>query len=340
MNQPLNLAAALLLGIMGVSTAQAEDSVTVTVDNFAQAESDMYFTRMVNKGGFGKLNHNRALAPIDQQTVVRINRDTLYSSGVFDLDAGPVTVTLPDAGTRFMSLQVISEEHYVPNVFYGAGTYTVTRESVGTRYAAVGIRTLVDPNDPNDVQQVSALQDQIQVQQASSGKFEVPKWDPESQKRVRDALVALNATLPSLKNAFGTKGQVEPVRHLIGAAAAWGGNPDKDATYLNVTPAANDGKTVYRLTVRDVPVKDFWSISLYNAKGYFEANPYNAYTLNSITAKKAADGSVTVQFGGCDGKVVNCLPVMPGWNYMVRLYRPGAEVLDGTWSFPEARPLN
>ncbi|GLZ84313.1 hypothetical protein Pres01_03640 [Metapseudomonas resinovorans] len=340
MKHSIKLTAALLLASLGSATALAEDSVHVSVDNFARAESDMYFTRMVNKGGFGKLNHNRALAPIDQQTVVRLNRDTLYSSGVFDLDAGPVTVTLPDAGTRFMSMQVISEEHYVPNVFYGAGTHTLTRDGVGTRYAVVGIRTLVDPNDPNDVQQVSALQDQVQVQQANSGKFEVPKWDPESQKRVREALIALNATLPNLKGAFGSKDQVEPVRHLIGAAAAWGGNPDKDATYLNVTPAANDGKTVYRLTVRDVPVKGFWSISVYNAKGYFEANPYNAYTLNSITSKKSADGSVTVQFGGCDGKVVNCLPVMPGWNYMVRLYRPGPEVLDGSWSFPEARPLN
>lgn len=340
MKHPIKLAAALLLAALGSATALAEDSVPVTVDNFARAESDMYFTRMVNKGGFGKLNHNRALAPLDQQTVVRLNRDTLYSSGVFDLDAGPVTVTLPDAGTRFMSLQVINEDHYVPHVFYGAGKHTLTREGVGTRYAVVGIRTLVDPNDPNDLQQVSALQDQIQVQQASSGKFEVPKWDAESQKRVREALIALNATLPNLKGAFGSKEQVEPVRHLIGAAAAWGGNPDKDATYLNVTPARNDGATVYRLTVGDVPVKDFWSVSVYNAKGYYEANPYNAYNLNSITAKKAADGSVTVQFGGCDGKVVNCLPVMPGWNYMVRLYRPGPEVLDGTWSFPQARPLN
>ena len=24
---------------------------------------------------------------------------------------------------------------------------------------------------------------------------------------------------------------------------------------------------------------------------------------------------------------------MPGWNYMVRLYRPRKEILDGTWKF-------
>ena len=89
-----------------------------------------------------------------------------------------------------------------------------------------------------------------------------------------------------------------------------------------------------------MPVDGFWSISLYNANGYYEKNQYDAYTLNSITSKKGADGSVAVQFGGCDGKIPNCLPTMKGWNYMVRLYRPRAEIIDGKWKFPEAEPVN
>ena len=140
--------------------------------------------------------------------------------------------------------------------------------------------------------------------------------------------------MPDFKKAFGTKAQVDPIRHLIGTAAGWGGNPDKDATYLNITPAKNDGKTVYKLNVRNVPVNGFWSVSVYDAKGYYEPNPYNAYTLNNITAKKEADGSIAIQFGGCDGKIPNCLPIMNGWNYTVRLYRPRAEILNGNGSSP------
>jgi hypothetical protein len=135
---------------------------------------------------------------------------------------------------------------------------------------------------------------------------------------------------------FGTRDDVDPVRHLIGSAMGWGGNPEEDALYLNVTPSKNDGKTVYRLTIKDVPVDGFWSISVYNAEGRFVKNDQDAYTLNNITAKKNADGSVTVQFGGCDGKTPNCLPIMPGWNYLVRLYRPHPEILNGTWNFPQA----
>ena len=83
----------------------------------------------------------------------------------------------------------------------------------------------------------------------------------------------------------------------------------------------------------------FWSVIVYNATGHLQKNQYNAYSFNNITAKRNADGSVTIQFGGCDGKIANCLPTMAGWNYMVRLYRPRAEILNGKWKFPEATPV-
>jgi hypothetical protein len=311
-------------------------AVPVTPDNFVRAESDRYLGNLAKEGGVGKLFHRREPAAIDNQTVIRLNRDTLYSSGVFDLDAGPVTITLPDAGKRFMSMQVIDEDEYTAEVDYGAGAHTLTKEKIGTRYVVAAVRVLVDPNDPKDLEVVHALQDAIKVDQPGGpGKFEVPNWDQASQKTVRDGLLILAATLPDTKGMFGPRGGVDPVRHLIGAASAWGGNPEKDALYLNVTPAHNDGKTIYRLNVKDVPVDGFWSISVYNAKGYFEPNPQNAYTLNNLTAKPGADGSIAVQFGGCDGKIDNCLPTPPGWNYLVRLYRPRPEILDGSWTFPE-----
>lgn len=184
------------------------------------------------------------------------------------------------------------------------------------------------------------MQDAIKVSQNKPGAFEIPNWDKQSQDKVRGALLILGATMPKLTYAFGSKDEVDPVHHLIGSAAAWGGNPNKDAVYLNITPKNNDGTGIYKLTVKDVPVDGFWSISVYNAQGYFEKNPYNAYSLNNITAKKNADGSITVQFGGADGKTPNCLPIMPGWNYLVRLYRPRAEARDGTYKFPEPQRVH
>jgi hypothetical protein len=334
-------ATVISISLLTMLPALAQSPVPVTVDNFPRAESDLYMGNAVKDGGFGKFHHNRTPTEIDRQLVIRMNRDTLYSAAVFDLDAGPVTITTPDAGKRFMSMQVIDEDHYVPAVFYGPGSHTLSRDQIGTRYVFVAIRTLVDPADPKDLDQVHALQDAIKVEQKDPGKFDVPNWDAVAQKKMRDALLALAAFTGGFKNAFGPKGQVDPVRHLIGTAAGWGGNPDRDASYMSFDPTKNDGNTVYKLTVPgNVPVDAFWSISLYNKEGYFQKNDLNAYSLNNITAKKSADGSVAVQFGGCDGKIDNCVPITPGWNYTVRLYRPRAEILDGSWKFPEPQAVN
>jgi hypothetical protein len=321
-------------------TAAAQDvqPVPVTVENFVRAESDLYFSAIALKeGGFGKFEHHRELSLIDNQTVIRMNRDTLYSAAVFDLDAGPVTITLPDAGKRFMSMQLISEDEYSPPTMYDAGPHTITREQVGTRYVLVGFRTLVDPTNPADMQAVHDLQDAIKVDQPGGpGEFQVPAWDSVSQKKVRDALIVLGTTLTDTSHSFGMPDEVDPIQHFISAATTWGGNPRKDAVYLNFTPPKNDGTTIYTLTVKDVPVDGFWSVSVYNAQGYYQKNDSNAYSLNNITAKPSDDGSVTIQFGGYNGKTPNCLPVMPGWNYTVRLYRPRAEILAGKWLFPDA----
>lgn len=311
--------------------------ITVTVDNFGRAESDLYFASMVKQGGFAKFNHNRTLTPLSEQTVVRMNRDTLYSAAVFDLDAAPVTVTLPDAAGRFISMQVFDQDQYTHAVIYSPGEHTFTREKIGTRYVALALRMLVDPANPADLKAVHALQDAVKARQEKPGAFEIPAWEAASQKKVRDALCVLADTLPDKNKMFGTKAEVEPVRRLLGVASAWGGNPDRDATYLNIVPAQNDGITPYVLKIKEVPVDGFWSISVYNGEGYFEANKDNAYTVNNLTAVKAPDGTITVQFGGAKAPGANYLPIVKGWNYMVRLYRPRPEILNGTWSFPEAQ---
>lgn len=316
--------------------------ITVTPDNFLRAESDLYFAGVgIGEGGFGKFEHHRELADLDHQNVIRLNRDTLYSAVVLDLDAGPATITLPDSGGRFMSMQVLDQDQYVPGVYYDTRPHTLTRESVGTRYALVGVRTLLDPTDPDDLARVHALQDAIRLDQpGGSGSFELPDWDHESQGKVREALLALARTMPDTSKGFGKRGEVDPIQRLIGGAAAWGANPPGDATYINVTPKQNDGKTVYRLHVKDVPVDAFWSVIVYDETGYIPKNDKGVYSYNSVTAGVNRDGSITIQFGGCDGGERNCIPIVPGWNYMVRLYRPRAVILDGSWTFPDATPVN
>ena len=94
-----------------------------------------------------------------------------------------------------------------------AGSHTFTGEDIGTRYVALPLRILVNPNDPADLDAVHALQDAVTVQQDSPGSFEIPDWDPVSQKQVRDALIALALPpCPTPRACSAPRATVDPVR--------------------------------------------------------------------------------------------------------------------------------
>ena len=313
-------------------SASAETAIVVNVDNFDRAQTDFEFSGIVKLAdGINKVHSNREPTPIDKQNVIRMNRDTLYSLGVINISKG-ATVTLPETGKRYMSLMIINNDGYVNEVFYGRGSYELTMEKFDTPYVGVVIRTLANPEDKADLAIAHKLQDQVKITTGSDDPFVLPNYDKASYESTLNAILELAKGLKRYTQTFGSKAEVNPVHFMIGTASAWGGLPDKAAQYINVQPDLPVGK--YELTVKDVPVKGFWSISLYNEKGYFQQNDLHAYSLNNLTAKPNSDGSYTIRFGGCTKSTENCLPIMKGWNYAVRMYEPSKAIIDGTWKFP------
>jgi hypothetical protein len=320
--------------IFALVPVYAADVVTVTANNYVRAESDLQMKLWIKKlDCFGKFDHNRK--PYEEQRVtIRGNQDTLYSFGVWDLRSSPVTITLPEAGGRYMSLMLISQDHSIWS-FYGPRTGTLTEEKVGSRYVFMALRTFMDPSDEQDMKAAHQLQDAVVVEQADIGTFEVPNWKAEEVEQMRETINVISATVPNTSKMFGRKETLDPVYHMMGAALGWGGLPAEAATYASAYPEKSDGKTPYTLTVTDVPVYGFWSVTLYDDEGYMPDNEDYANSFNNVTAKKAKDGSITIHFGG-DPKADNFLPIVPGWNYLVRMYKPGPEILDGSWTFPVA----
>ncbi len=313
-------------------TTMADGAVVVNVDNFNKAQTDREFAGTLKmSGGINKLVNNRAPTPIDKQNVIRMNRDTLYSMAVVDISKG-ATVTLPDSGKRYMSLMVVNNDGYINKVFYGGGTYQLTTDQFDTPFVFVAVRTLANSEDQADLAAAHKLQDQIKIEAGSAQAFVMPHYDEASYKATLEPILALAKGLKRYTHTFGSKAEVNPVHFMIGSASAWGGLPDNDAQYYNIQPNLPVGK--YELTVKDVPVKGFWSISLYNEKGYFQENDLHAYNLNNLIAKPNSDGSYTVRFGGCTATTENCLPIMDGWNYSVRMYEPSKAIVDGSWVFP------
>ncbi|MCW3492913.1 DUF1214 domain-containing protein [Microbacterium sp. SSM24] len=309
-------------------------SIHVNADNFVRAETDRMFADIQrDAGGVNTFRHNREPAAIEAQTVIRLNRDTLYSFAVVDVSEG-ATLVVPDAGERYLSVMLLDQGHFVRAVLHGGGSHDLAALAPGAGYLLVAARTLVDPTDPDDIAEVARLQDLLALDAASARPYEMPDYDIASLDATRTALLGLAAGLRGFDRTFGAPDEVDEVRHLIGTAAGWGGLPMTEASYVGVDPQQPVG--FYDLTMKDVPVDAFWSVSVYNAAGYFEPNAENRYTVNSVTGVRDEDGSITVHFTPAgEATLPNSIPVPEGWNYLVRLYRPRPEFLDGSWQVPD-----
>jgi hypothetical protein len=325
------------ISIFTLAPVLAQNLVKVTGGNYVRAESDFQMKGYIEKYDcFGKFVHFREPYNVNKQVTVRGNRDTYYSFGVFDLTS-PLTVTLPEPKGRYQSLMIVSQDHSI-SAIYSPEEVTLTKESVGTRYVCLVIRTFADPSNKADEEAAYKLQDQVRIKQSDKGRFKIPDWKKEEIEATRNAIMVVASTVSDASKMFGKKEELDPVYWMLGAALGWGGLPAEAATYKNVVPEKNDGKTPYTLTVSDVPVDGFWSVTLYDHEGWIPLNEYNAYSFNNVTAKKNEDGSITIHFGG-DPKQPNFLPILPGWNYIVRLYQPRKEILDGSWTFPDPLPV-
>lgn len=311
-------------------------TIKVNVDNFARAETDRMFADLQRAaGGINAFVHNREPASVEEQAVIRLNRDTLYSFGVVDISAG-ATVTVPEHADRYLSVMVVNEDHYVNRIIHDPGVHHLTIDEFDTPYVLVAVRVLADPTDTEDLAAAAAIQDGLAISAESAVTFELPDYETASFDSCRSALLSLAAGLDAFDRMFGRRDDVDPVRHLIGTAAGWGGLPTTEATYVGVNPQLPVGS--YELRVGDVPVDAFWSISVYNAEGFFEPNPSGMYSVNSVTGIRNDDGTITVRFGDHGPDAPNSIPITEGWNYLVRMYRPHPEVLDGRWQFPTLEP--
>jgi hypothetical protein len=91
------------------------------------------------------------------------------------------------------------------------------------------------------------------------------------------------------------------------------------------------------------PVEAFWSITLYDEKGFQVANPINRFAIGDRDELKyGADGSLDIYIQHADpgaDRQSNWLPAPESgpMNMTMRLYAPKPEALDGRWAPPPIR---
>lgn len=319
------------------NSAIADEAVTVTPETYIRAETDRAFTGSIMKsGGVNLFDHHRAPPLVDKQPIVRMNMDTLYSGAIVDTEGG-ATVTVPEiSGGRYVSVLLIDNDHYVPFVIYAAGTHKLPQD---TKYLGVLIRLqLFDANDPAEIAQVHKLQDQIVITANSADPFPPFKWDMASLKTLTEEYEKEASKLENYNGMQGPRGKlVKEKSRYLAAAAAWGLFPEQDAIYLNYA-GGHDNQQCYQATYQVPDNKAFWSITVYGNDGYMKNDNV---VINSSNVKLNADGAFTVSYGSKDlcGDVANRLDVTEGWNFLMRIYRPGPSIVDGTYNLPNAKPI-
>jgi hypothetical protein len=316
--------------------ASEVQTAVVTDENYGLAESEVIFSDYVKRiaaatdsNGVGVLMHNKIGADPNDRTVMRINFDTVYSSAIVDLTEDAV-LTMPQTNGRYQSAWIITDEHYNPMAFVEPGTYTLTQENVGRRYAAIIMRTQANAADPADLAIANALQEQLKLEQKGRGSYVASNnWNMEE-------ILAMRAKYQEIQKQegitsdvmFGKKGEVPLKEHNVGTAAGWGGFTPERAVYPFYFPESDEPQTV---TLEDVPAKAFWSITVYDAEGYPQGDVYN---INSEFAVPNEDNSVTIHFGG-DTDAVNYMDIFEGWNITLRIYEPTEAYFNGEWVQPE-----
>ena len=321
--------------VLGSSAFAVEKKIDVNIDNIRTVESHVQFTRYQKiTNGVNKWVHNLTPLDVDNQTTIAMNRDTLYSFAVVDLKK-PLTVTIPENNGRYFTLEVIDEDHYAYEVYTKPGTYTLTEKDVGTRYAMFVFRVFMDPNDIKDVDAANTLQKGLKIEAGSNELLVMPNYDMERYETLFKMIQQL-VLFPSKDTigAMGKRGEVDSLKHTIATIAGYGLLPPENAMYQAVQLNLSTSKKYKIEVAADVPVGAFWSISMYTAKGFFGKNDMGAYSLNSVTAEKNTDKSVTIHLGGCEDGRKNCLPfVGEGSYYTWRMYEPGEAFLNGEYSF-------
>lgn len=316
--------------------AQEQKPIPVNEGNYVEAEVDLTFSAIVKEVGPNKFRHDRTLIPLDKQPAVTMNRDTIYSFGIFYAPKG-TKLTLPKSkDDRYQSAMILQTDHYIDQVFYGPGTFEIDSQ---TEFSGIAIRTQVDANDPNDVKYVNSLQDQITVPLpagVTAKEYKPRTWDMPSLEKLRAHYTEEAKKLPNLNATSGAHGKIDRKLQRLGVAVALGLLPPEHACYI-YRDYGLKGDAIYEATYvkPGFREKGFFSFTMYGSDKYIHSEHP---TLNHRVLQYNPDGTFTIRYGPEGGNTANFSNYLetPGdnWYLGVRVYRAEAPVIDGKYDLP------
>ena len=338
MKKTLSILSLAMVFLCLATLVMAVEIKKVTPETFIRAETDNMYAAMINNAdGSKKFFHFRKPTPLDKQTVIRMNRDVLYSGGIFDAKKG-LTIQFPEIpDDRYCSVYIIDNDHYVVDIIHEPGSHQVMGD---TRFLYIIVRIQVkNPFDPKEISMINTLQDKFIVTSETNEEFPGFHWDRDSLNALRATYEKESENYSSWAGMMGKRGKVNEEARHIAAAAAWGLFPEEEATYLNYKPSSASAGKCYSATYSVPDNKGFWSITVYGDDGFMKSDNN---VINESNVKLNEDGTFTAYFGPetvC-GKAPNRVDTTDGWNFLLRVYRPGQSVLDGKYTIPDATEVS
>lgn len=315
-------------------------SKLVTPENYARAECDNSFATIVNDVGPNAFRHDRDLMSLDKQPAVTMNRDTVYSFGIYHVPPGTKIILPESLDGRYQSAMVMQNDDFTDQVFYAPGTFEIKSK---TEFVAFVIRTQMLDSSGKEKDTVRSLQDAIRVHWpmgTTPKEYQIVDWDHESLLKLRAQYQKDAAKLPNFNNASGARGVIDPDMLRLSASVALGLLPAKDAVYV-YRDYGLKGDVVYEATYAAPEFKrgGFFSFTMYGADKHIKSLDC---TLNNEHISFNDDGTFTMRFGpkGSRGEAKNFLETPEdNWYLALRIYRPSEDIVKNGFDIAEPKPI-
>ncbi len=296
---------------------------SVNWDNYVVAETDWYFHGVQQKAGVNTWMHDDPVS-IDNQQVIRSNRDVVYPIAVVDVSEGATFSVLaagPDNAT-FQIIHIMDEKHLFHKVVRRGETVSIKASDLS---AGTHVYLLARTKDNGNYEDTKRRQSKLNFVAKSNKLYQAKNFVEEDVIAYRRQLVANVMTgkvTVGGEYGFGeTFNDVKDNDYKHAAAVGWGGLPASTAQYL---PAImGQGSTACQTWTIPNPDLDYknrggyWSITTYSAQGWIETDQFY---LPGEKMQDNGDGTSTAYFNCPD--VANSLKVTEGWTGIVRLYEP------------------
>lgn len=333
-----------LLGLTNIVYAKdiKNSGVVVNKNSFIHADSTRAYLKelSITNGKVNVIRPLRVFANTDNQDVIRMNSDTLYTRIILDVKGGATVTTKAYDG--FQNIMVLDPNHSEIKTLMGAGTLKIDETMLTDgHHAYIVIRTglLRNLSKKEMFAKAHKAQDNISITYNSSEPY-VPsiKYDFTTLETLKYKILEDFVKHPKkdvVKNGFGTTKTRDPEAARVVIAIGWGGLSGTNAVYSAFSARGERRAFTINKPNLHYDKKGFFSFTVYNADGYIATMNY---AINSDDMVPNKDGTYTINFlasGEPKNGLKNIVRTPRGklWTGILRCYYPKDK--DETFAFAD-----